>query len=60
MTANNSSNRTLTITRLIDAPRSLVWRAMSEPEHLIHWWGPDGFTNTFYEFEMKPGACGGS
>lgn len=56
MTVNDSSDRTLTITRLIDAPRDLIWRAMSEPEHLIHWWGPNGFTNTFYEFEMKPGG----
>ena len=42
--------------RLIDAPRALVFRAFSEPEHLARWWGPDGFTNTFAEFDFRPGG----
>lgn len=56
MTAHDRSDRTLTTTRLIEAPRTLVWRAFAEPERLRQWWGPDGFTNTFYEFDMKPGG----
>ena len=54
--AHSAKDRSITITRVISAPRELVWRAMTEPEHLVHWWGPNGFTNTFYEFEMKPGG----
>jgi uncharacterized protein YndB with AHSA1/START domain len=42
--------------RLLDAPRSLVWRAWTEPEHLKVWWGPDGFTNTFHEYDLRPGG----
>ncbi len=44
------------VTRVIDAPRDLVWKAWIEPERLIQWWGPDGFTNTFHEFEFREGG----
>jgi uncharacterized protein YndB with AHSA1/START domain len=43
-------------TRTLDAPRELVWRAWTEPEHLRQWWGPKGFTNTFHEFDPRPGG----
>lgn len=42
------------ITRDINASRDLIWRAWTEPEHLIQWWGPNGFTNTFHEISVKP------
>jgi uncharacterized protein YndB with AHSA1/START domain len=42
--------------RLISAPRELVFRAFSDPEHLTHWWGPKGFTNFFQEFDPRPGG----
>jgi uncharacterized protein YndB with AHSA1/START domain len=48
------SDREIVSTRLLDAPRELVFRAFSEQEHLAQWWGPEGFTNTFYEFDFKP------
>ncbi|MCC6698771.1 MAG: SRPBCC domain-containing protein, partial [Candidatus Hydrogenedentes bacterium] len=44
-------------TRLIDAPREKVFRAWTDPEHLARWWGPNGFTNTFHAFDMKPGGA---
>ena len=34
--------REITITRVFDAPRELVWKAWTEPEHLARWWGPQG------------------
>jgi uncharacterized protein YndB with AHSA1/START domain len=43
-------------TRVIDAPRDLVFRAYVEPEHLARWWGPKGFRNTFEEFDPRPGG----
>jgi uncharacterized protein YndB with AHSA1/START domain/uncharacterized glyoxalase superfamily protein PhnB len=52
----NTSNRELVITRLINAPRELVWEVWTKPEHIKHWWGPDGFTNTIHEMEVKPGG----
>src|SRR5689334_2461741 len=55
-TSNDVSERELLITRLINAPRDLVWDAWTKPEHVQHWWGPDGFTNTIHEMEVKPGG----
>lgn len=43
-------------TRVFQAPRELVWRAWTEPEHLAQWWGPKGFRNTFQEFDFRPGG----
>ena len=43
-------------TRLIAAPRELVWKALTTPEHLQHFWGPDGFTNTYKQFELRVGG----
>jgi uncharacterized protein YndB with AHSA1/START domain len=49
-------DREIVTSRRFDAPRELVWRAWTEPEHLIHWWGPNGFTNTFHEIDVRPGG----
>lgn len=51
-----TADREIVLTRLLDAPRELVWRAWTEPEHLIKWWGPTGFTNTFHEIDVRPGG----
>src|SRR5436309_2674995 len=49
-----ASEREIVSSRVIDAPRELVFRAFSEPEHLAQWWGPKGFRNTFHEFDLQP------
>jgi uncharacterized protein YndB with AHSA1/START domain len=46
----------LIVSRTLSAPRSLVWKAFTQPEHIIHWWGPTGFTNTFHEFSFTEGG----
>lgn len=51
-----TSDREIVITRLLNAPRELVWKAWTDPKHLINWWGPTGFTNTFQEVNIKPGG----
>jgi uncharacterized protein YndB with AHSA1/START domain len=38
-----ASKERLELTRLLDAPRELVWEAWSQPEHLVKWFAPDGF-----------------
>lgn len=43
-------------TRIVNAPVGTVFKAWSDPVHLKEWWGPNGFTNTFHEFELKPGG----
>jgi uncharacterized protein YndB with AHSA1/START domain len=50
------SDREIVSTRLVPAPRALVFRAWTEPQHLAQWWGPDGFTNTFEEFDLRSGG----
>jgi len=42
--------------RIINFPKALVFRAWSEPQHLKNWWGPNGFTNTFLEFDFRVGG----
>lgn len=49
-------DRVILSTRTLDFPRELVFRAWSEPAHLAVWWGPAGFTNTFHEFDQRPGG----
>jgi uncharacterized protein YndB with AHSA1/START domain len=46
----------LTITRVFDAPRDLVWKAVTEGERLMHWWGPKGFTPLMCEVDLRPGG----
>ena len=45
----------LTIRRLA-ASRALVFEAWTKPEHVAHWWGPDGFTTTTHEMRVAPGG----
>jgi uncharacterized protein YndB with AHSA1/START domain len=42
--------------RVFNASRELVFSAWTDPNHLKNWWGPAGFTNTFYEFDLRPGG----
>lgn len=42
--------------RIVSASIHLVFTAWSNPDHLKNWWGPTGFTNTFKEFDFRPGG----
>ena len=55
-TQSSSINRTMAATRILNAPRELVWKAITEPGHIKHWWGPNGFTLTTHEYEMRVGG----
>lgn len=48
--------RELRTTRLVAAPRELVWKVWTDPNHVGNWWGPDGFTTTTYEMDVRPGG----
>ncbi len=48
------NGRELSITRLLDAPRELVFEVWTNPEHIKHWWGPNGFTNTIHSMDVRP------
>jgi hypothetical protein len=51
-----SSDCQIVSTRVLNAPIELVFRAWTEPRHLAKWWGPKGFSNTFKEFDLRPGG----
>jgi uncharacterized protein YndB with AHSA1/START domain len=51
-----TTDRELSTTRIFDAPREIVFRAISDPSQLVLWWGPKGFTNTFSEFDFREGG----
>ena len=44
------------ISRVLDAPRELVWKCFTDPEHMSHWWGPKGATVTVAKMELRPGG----
>lgn len=45
----------LVITRIINAPRELVFDVWTNPEHVRQWWSPKGFTNPVVDWDAKPG-----
>jgi len=47
----------LVLTRVLDAPRALVFKAWTDPRHLAQWWGPHGFTNPLCELDVRPGGA---
>jgi uncharacterized protein YndB with AHSA1/START domain len=44
------------LTRVLDAPRELVWKAFSEAERLAQWWGPQGCDLRVLNLEFQPGG----
>ncbi|MGC1903036.1 MAG: SRPBCC family protein [Candidatus Acidiferrum sp.] len=54
--AENTSDREIVGTRILNAPRDLVFSMFSTSAHLAKWWGPFGFRTTTYEFDFKPGG----
>ncbi len=50
------ADREIVISRVIDAPRWLVFEAFTEVRHLSQWWGPEGFTTTTQSFEFRVGG----
>lgn len=50
------ASRQLTITRVFDAPRELVFEAFTNPEHIEKWWGPEGFRTKVTQMDLRPGG----
>jgi len=53
---SQTQDREITVTRVFDAPRELVWEAWTKQDHLARWWGPKGFSITTREFHAAPGG----
>ncbi len=51
-----TADREIVVSRVIRAPRELVFEAFTEVRHLSRWWGPEGFTTTTRAFEFRVGG----
>ena len=51
-----TSEEVLVIERIFDAPRELVWKAWTEPERVMRWWGPKGFTSPVCKIDFRVGG----
>jgi uncharacterized protein YndB with AHSA1/START domain len=58
MADNNTADtkRDLVVTRVFDAPVELVWKAWTDPEHVMRWWGPTGFTSPLAKMDFREGG----
>jgi uncharacterized protein YndB with AHSA1/START domain len=54
---NETVDRRLVVSRSYDAPRALVFAAWTEPEHMKHYWGPDGWTLPDCDVDPRPGGA---
>ena len=52
----SSEAERMVITRVFDAPRELVWRAWTNPQYVMQWWGPKGFTAPFCTMNFRVGG----
>lgn len=57
MSLVDENDAELTMTRLFDAPRELVWRVWTDPAHIRHWWGPHACSNTDCVIELRVGGA---
>ena len=53
---STTADREIVTTRLIDAPRELVFEAWTDPQHVAHWFGPNGFVTTTHAMDVRPGG----
>jgi uncharacterized protein YndB with AHSA1/START domain len=44
------------VTRTFDAPKERVWRAWSDPDQVMTWWGPQGFTSPMCRMDFREGG----
>lgn len=56
-TITTPSDREIMMTRVFDAPRELVFKAWTEPEHLKQWWGPRSHEMILCEADLRPGGA---
>lgn len=47
---------TIIMTRIFDAPRTLVFEAYTDPKHIPHWWGPRYLKTTVEKMDVRPGG----
>jgi uncharacterized protein YndB with AHSA1/START domain len=55
-TVKSAAEREIVLSRVFDAPREMVWEAWTDPEQVVQWWGPNGFSTTIEEMDVRPGG----
>lgn len=53
---SSTADREIVISRVVNAPQALVFEVWTKPEHLVNWWGPNGFSITNEEANIKTGG----
>lgn len=56
MSEIKKEERVIEITRVFNAPRTLVWKAWTDPKHFMQWWGPKNFTCPFAVIDFRVGG----
>ncbi len=55
--STSGTGATVVSSRIISAAPAELWQAWTDPTRLVLWWGPEGFTNTVHEFDLRPGGA---
>ena len=55
-TTQSVKTKDLVVTRVFDAPVELVWKAWTDPKHVIRWWGPNYFTSPSCQMDFREGG----
>lgn len=56
LAAGSTADREIVQERMLDAPRELVFKAWTDPRQIGRWWGPNGFTTTISQMDVRPGG----
>ena len=56
MSTTTKNKDYITITRVFDAPRDIVWKAWTDPEYYKRWWGPKNFTAPVSKIDLRVGG----
>ena len=54
--ATSIKKEDLVITRIVNAPLELVWKAWTEPEHVMRWWGPKYYSSPSCKIDLRVGG----
>ena len=57
VTIRTPGDRQIVVTRLFEAPRTLVFEAWTKAEHVAHWWDPSGVPLAVCEIDLRPGGA---
>ena len=55
--ASSPDEPVIIITRMLDAPRELIWKAITDPKHVAQWYGGHGFSSPVCEMDVRPGGA---